>query len=90
MSTIAAYAFTTSDAMVQVFPASFSSHGQASRQDEDIDLERVVWDAEYRNEVKHRLLNGLDDIGITLENDGAIDRFEAGPAGALGPVTTSL
>ena len=56
MSTIAAYAFTTSDAMVQVFPASFSSHGQASRQDEDIDLERVVWDAEYRNEVKHRLL----------------------------------
>ncbi|HUC00908.1 MAG TPA: hypothetical protein VMS11_13890 [Solirubrobacterales bacterium] len=42
------------------------------------------------HDVKHRLLNGLDDIGITLENAGAIDTFEATPAGAHGPVTTAL
>jgi 3-isopropylmalate/(R)-2-methylmalate dehydratase small subunit len=26
--------------------------------------------------VKHRLLNGLDDIGLTLQNEGAITAFE--------------
>ena len=41
-------------------------------------------------DVKHRLLNGLDDIGITLENGGAIDSFEGSGAAARGPVTTSL
>ena len=28
--------------------------------------------------VQHRLLNGLDDIGLTLAHDDAIDSFEAG------------
>lgn len=32
--------------------------------------------------VKHRLLNGLDDIGDTLSRQGAIDAFEAARAGA--------
>ena len=27
--------------------------------------------------VKHRLLNGLDPIALTLENEDAIERFEA-------------
>jgi len=49
-----------------------------------------VFEFEIEHDVKHRLLNGLDDIGITLENAGAIDSFEATPAGAYGPVTTSL
>ena len=31
---------------------------------------------EIEPDVKHRLLNGLDDIGITLENAAAIDAFE--------------
>ena len=40
-------------------------------------------------EVKNRLLNGLDDIGVTLRNEGAIDEFER--AGShQGPVTTAL
>ena len=40
-------------------------------------------------EVKNRLLNGLDDIGVTLRNEGAIDEFER--AGSdRGPVTTAL
>jgi 3-isopropylmalate/(R)-2-methylmalate dehydratase small subunit len=31
---------------------------------------------------KHCLLNGLDDIGLTMEKKGAIDRFEAKAAGS--------
>jgi 3-isopropylmalate/(R)-2-methylmalate dehydratase small subunit len=40
-------------------------------------------------EIKHRLLNGLDDIGITLQNASAIDAFESShPSSA--PPTTSI
>ncbi|HYP55047.1 MAG TPA: 3-isopropylmalate dehydratase small subunit [Solirubrobacterales bacterium] len=45
---------------------------------------------EIEPDVKHRLLNGLDDIGITLENGGAIDAFEAGGGAERGPLTTAL
>jgi 3-isopropylmalate/(R)-2-methylmalate dehydratase small subunit len=41
-------------------------------------------------EVKHRLLHGLDDIGLTLERTDAIAEFEASGAADRGPVTTSL
>jgi 3-isopropylmalate/(R)-2-methylmalate dehydratase small subunit len=41
-------------------------------------------------ETKHRLLNGLDDIGVTLENVAAIDSFEAAGGADRGPVTTAL
>ena len=30
-------------------------------------------------EVKHRLLNGLDDIALTLQQDAAIDAYEQRP-----------
>ena len=49
-----------------------------------------VFPFEVHEDVKHRLLNGLDDIGITLENAGAIDSFEGSGAAERGPVTTSL
>ena len=58
--------------------------------DETVNCAAGVFQFQIEHEVKNRLLNGLDDIGITLENDGAIDTFEAGPATSLGPVTTSL
>ena len=45
---------------------------------------------EIDEEVKHRLLRGLDDIGITLQNAGAIDAFEAAGGADRGPVTTAL
>ena len=53
--------------------------------DETVTCAAGVFEFEVEPDVKHRLLNGLDDIGITLENAGAIDAFEAGPAGARGP-----
>jgi 3-isopropylmalate/(R)-2-methylmalate dehydratase small subunit len=40
-------------------------------------------------EIKHRLLNGLDDIGVTLSNEAAIDAYER-ERERTGPVTTAL
>jgi 3-isopropylmalate/(R)-2-methylmalate dehydratase small subunit len=48
-----------------------------------------VFPFEVHEEVKHRLLNGLDDIGITLQNASAIDAYE-GSDRIHGPVTTSI
>ncbi len=61
----------------------------------DVDDETVtcaggVFQFQIEHDVKHRLLNGLDDIGITLENVAAIDSFESGEAAPPGPVTTAL
>jgi 3-isopropylmalate dehydratase small subunit len=38
---------------------------------------------------KHRLLNGLDDIGLTLQQDAAIAEYESARERS-GPVTTAL
>ena len=49
----------------------------------DLDAQIVVFDAEFEARfdidpfTKHRLLNGLDDIGLTLQHVGDIDAFEA-------------
>lgn len=61
----------------------------------DVDDETVtcaggVFQFQIEHDVKHRLLNGLDDIGITLENAAAIDAFESGASAPSGPVTTAL
>ena len=40
-------------------------------------------------DIRHRLLNGLDDIGATLQQADAIDRYERERERA-GPVTTAL
>ena len=40
-------------------------------------------------EIKRRLLGGLDDIGVTLQQADAIDRYEA-ERERQGPVTTAL
>jgi 3-isopropylmalate/(R)-2-methylmalate dehydratase small subunit len=44
---------------------------------------------EIDQETKRRLLNGLDDIGVTLLQADAIDRYEA-ERERTGPVTTGL
>ena len=40
-------------------------------------------------QIKHRLLNGLDDIAVTLDNAGTIDAYERDRE-RVGPVTTAL
>jgi 3-isopropylmalate/(R)-2-methylmalate dehydratase small subunit len=44
---------------------------------------------EIEADLRHRLLNGLDDIALTLAQEDAIARFEAGRE-RVGPVTTAL
>jgi 3-isopropylmalate/(R)-2-methylmalate dehydratase small subunit len=58
--------------------------------DETIDCGTAgVFPFEVHPDVKHRLLNGLDDIGITMQNVAAIDQYESSGR-AVGPVTTSI
>jgi 3-isopropylmalate/(R)-2-methylmalate dehydratase small subunit len=49
-----------------------------------------VFEFRIEPDVQHRLLNGLDDIGITLKSAAAIDEFEAGRRADAAPVTTAL
>ncbi|MEA2301955.1 MAG: 3-isopropylmalate/(R)-2-methylmalate dehydratase small subunit, partial [Solirubrobacteraceae bacterium] len=44
---------------------------------------------EIEADLRHRRLNGLDDIALTLAQEGAIAGFEAGRE-RVGPVTTAL
>jgi 3-isopropylmalate/(R)-2-methylmalate dehydratase small subunit len=60
----------------------------------DLAAQEVRWPGgsasfEIEAEIKHRLLNGLDDIGMTLQQAAAIDVYE-GERERHGPVTTSL
>jgi 3-isopropylmalate/(R)-2-methylmalate dehydratase small subunit len=61
-----------------------------------VDLERGVVSVDGRevpfhidDDARHRLLNGLDEIGITLQSAAAIDEYESSRERS-GPVTTSL
>jgi 3-isopropylmalate/(R)-2-methylmalate dehydratase small subunit len=68
--------------------------GEAGEARIDVDDQTVtsaagVHEFEIEADVKHRLLNGLDDIGITLEGTAAIDAFEAADT-APAPITTAL
>ena len=60
----------------------------------DLESQRVDWEGggasfDIDPETKRRLLNGLDDIGVTLLQAEAIDRYEA-ERERKGPVTTTL
>jgi 3-isopropylmalate/(R)-2-methylmalate dehydratase small subunit len=66
----------------------------AGRASIDLESQRVSWEGgqatfDIDPETKRRLLQGLDDIGVTLQQAGAIDRYEA-ERERRGPVTTSL
>jgi 3-isopropylmalate/(R)-2-methylmalate dehydratase small subunit len=67
---------------------------QAGSAEVDLDAQEVRFDGrsvrfEIDAEIKHRLLNGLDDIGVTLSQVDAIDSYERDRE-RPGPVTTSL
>jgi 3-isopropylmalate/(R)-2-methylmalate dehydratase small subunit len=60
----------------------------------DLDAQVVRFDGrevrfEIDQEIKRRLLNGLDDIGVTLSNEDAISAYER-ERERPGPVTTAL
>lgn len=60
----------------------------------ELEAQTVTWDGgearfDIDPETKRRLLGGLDDIGVTLQQADAIERYEAERERA-GPVTTAL
>jgi 3-isopropylmalate/(R)-2-methylmalate dehydratase small subunit len=60
----------------------------------DLEAREVRFDGraaafEFDDETRHRLLNGLDDIALTLQQGDAIDAYERNRERS-GPVTTSL
>jgi 3-isopropylmalate/(R)-2-methylmalate dehydratase small subunit len=67
---------------------------QAGQAQVDLREQEVRWPGgsarfEIDPDVKHRLLNGLDDIGLTLQQGEAIDAYER-QRERTGPVTTAL
>ncbi|MGI8729830.1 MAG: 3-isopropylmalate dehydratase small subunit [Solirubrobacteraceae bacterium] len=60
----------------------------------DLEAQEIRWNGssasfEIDPEIKHRLLNGLDDIALTLAQDDAISAYER-DCERTGPVTTAL
>ena len=58
--------------------------------DQTVDCAAGVFEFAIEPDIQYRLLNGLDDIGITLADAAAIDAFEAAGGAGRGPVTTAL
>ena len=56
--------------------------------DQTVTCAEGVFEFEVEPDVKHRLLHGLDDIGLTLQRSSEIDAFEAEHTG--GVPTTAL
>ena len=68
--------------------------GEAGEGEVDLDAQEVRFAGrtvgfEIDAEIRHRLLEGLDDIGLTLQQGEAIDAYEA-ERERQGPVTTAL
>src|SRR3954466_9265072 len=66
----------------------------AGRARVDLDAQEVTWDGgsahfEIDPDTRHRLVNGLDEIGLTLQKDDAISAYER-ERERPGPVTTAI
>ena len=58
--------------------------------DQTVDCAGGVVKFEIDEDIKHRLLHGLDDIALTLQNAAAIGAYEAAGKADAGPLTTAL
>ena len=79
---------------VQLGEADVRAIADAGECQVDLAAQEVRWPGgsasfEIGEDVKHRLLNGLDDIALTLEQADRIDAYE-GSRERSGPVTTAL
>jgi 3-isopropylmalate/(R)-2-methylmalate dehydratase small subunit len=66
----------------------------AGRARVDLEAQEVTWEGgsarfDIDPDTKHRLLNGLDEIGLTLQKDDAISAYER-ERERPGPVTTAI
>jgi 3-isopropylmalate/(R)-2-methylmalate dehydratase small subunit len=79
---------------VQLGEADCRAIAEAGSCQVDLAAQEVRWPGgtasfDIDPDVKHRLLNGLDDIALTLQEAGAIDAYESDRE-RTGPVTTAL
>ena len=79
---------------VELGSADCAAIAEAGEAQVDLAGQEVRWPGgsahfEIDAETKHRLLNGLDDIALTLASSEAIDGYER-DRGRSGPVTTAL
>ena len=79
---------------VELSEADCRSIADAGECQVDLAAQEVRWPGgtasfDIDPEVRHRLLNGLDDIALTLQEVGAIESYER-DGERTGPVTTSL
>jgi 3-isopropylmalate/(R)-2-methylmalate dehydratase small subunit len=79
---------------VELTPEACAAIRQAGEAQVDLAEQEVRWPGGSEHfdidpDIKHRLLNGLDDIALTLEQDGAIAAYERDRE-RTGPVTTAL
>jgi 3-isopropylmalate/(R)-2-methylmalate dehydratase small subunit len=83
---------------VALSPDEVQAIGQAGECQVDLAAQEVRWQGadglhtasfEIDPEIKHRLLNGLDDIAMTLQQAASIDEYERDRERS-GPVTTAL
>jgi 3-isopropylmalate/(R)-2-methylmalate dehydratase small subunit len=58
--------------------------------DQTVNCAAGIFKFEIDEQIKHRLVNGLDDVAMTLQRAGEIDAFEARGGADNAPVTTSL
>jgi 3-isopropylmalate/(R)-2-methylmalate dehydratase small subunit len=79
---------------VELPEADVKAIAEAGEAQVDLAAQEVRWAGgsasfDIDPDIKHRLLNGLDDIGLTLQQDEAIAAYESDRERS-GPVTTSL
>ncbi len=67
-----------------------SGEARIDLDDQTVNCAAGVFQFEIDEQIKHRLVNGLDDVAMTLERGDAIDRFEASGGADRGPITTAL
>jgi len=79
---------------VQLSVDEVEAVARAGEAEVDLAVQEVRWNGgsarfEIDPEIKHRLLNGLDDIGLTMAQEEAIAAYEHDRE-RTGPVTTAL
>jgi len=91
--------FASNCMKIGLLPVALAEHEvralmHAAHAEIDLDAQEVRFDGQTASfaidpETKHRLLNGLDDIGLTLQQEDAIAAYERDRERG-GPVTTAL
>jgi 3-isopropylmalate/(R)-2-methylmalate dehydratase small subunit len=79
---------------VELSDSECEAIAQAGEAEVDLERQEVRWAGgtahfDIDAQIKHRLLNGLDDIALTLEQEDSITRYER-ERERSGPVTTGL